>query len=550
MEASAQYRTAGLLLPAFSARRDGDLGIGDTRAMVEWIDLLADHGIGLLQLLPINELGSVESPYDAISSVALEPMFLALEDVPGIDEQALAAAAAGVRPGPVDYGTVRSTKGNLLRDAWLRWPDAGSEHHRRFDDFCSAEVGWLDDYAAFRVLVDQAGSAVWDDWPREWQEPSRAKEAARQDEDAIEFYSWLQWLSFEQWGAVRAHADIKGVKLMGDIPIGVSRYSADVFFGRDDFDLEWCGGAPPETMFKHDAFIRKWGQNWGIPLYRWEKMGAEGYPWWRQRIQKLTSIFHVFRIDHVLGFYRIYAFPWLPQRNDEFLEMDGAEAAAATGGLLPRWAPRPDDYETNKQANRADGDERLRVVLEAAGDGEVVGEDLGTVPDYVRPHLAELDIAGFRVPHWDADEEGDVVSPDEMDECAFATYATHDHDPISAQWKDLRSRAASTEDPDDADDALALWQRLADFAGVEPSGPYTGRIRWALIDALMRCRSRYAAIMVNDLFMIDDRINQPGTVGDHNWTFRLQQTTEDLAARPEWERFERSIAAGGRSVKR
>ncbi|MEZ5282233.1 MAG: 4-alpha-glucanotransferase [Acidimicrobiales bacterium] len=549
MSGQSSRRVAGILLPAFSARRDGDLGIGDTRALLEWIDLLADHQVGLLQLLPINELGSVDSPYDAISSVALEPLYLSMEDVPGIDLGELDRAATEVGEGSVDYGRSRATKLALLEAAWQRWTDASPDLQKRFAEFREREARWLDDYCSFRVLVEKADSAVWDDWPNEWQEVDAARSVAAEHPERISFFAWLQWLGFEQWGKVRRHADQRGVKLMGDIPIGVSRYSADVFFGRDDFDLDWCGGAPPETMFKHDAFIRKWGQNWGIPLYRWDKMRSEDYPWWRQRIEKLTSVFHVFRIDHVLGFYRIYAFPWLPQRNEEFLEMDGAQAAEATGGILPRWVPRPDDYVTNKQANLADGDRRLRVVLDAAGPGEVVGEDLGTVPDYVRPHLAELDIAGFRIPHWDADPQGAVVKPEDMDECAFATFATHDHDPISAQWKDIAARAAS-DDPEDAAEATALWKRLADFAGVRPRGSYTSRVRWSLIDALMRSHSRYAAIMVNDLFMIDDRINQPGTIGPHNWSFRLESTVDQLRGRPEWARLAESIVAAERGISR
>ena len=185
------------------------------------------------------------------------------------------------------------------------------------------------------------------------------------------FFSWVQWLCFRQWRALRALGDELGVKLMGDIPIGISYYSADVFFQRENFDLDWCGGAPPETMFKHDRFIQQWGQNWGIPLYRWEEMTEQGYPWWKQRIAKLTEIFSMFRIDHILGFYRIYAFPWRPQRNLEFLDLSPEEAANLTAGRRAQWAWRPDDNEENKRANCADGDHRLRAILEAAGDCEV-----------------------------------------------------------------------------------------------------------------------------------------------------------------------------------
>jgi 4-alpha-glucanotransferase len=364
----------------------------------------------------------------------------------------------------------------------------------------------------------------------------------------LSYFAWVQWLCFHQWREVKKHADSKGVKLMGDIPIGVSRYSADVFFNREDFDLDWCGGAPPETMFKHDRFIQKWGQNWGIPLYRWDKMADEGFPWWRQRIDKLTDIFRIFRIDHVLGFYRIYAFPWRPQLNGEFLDLTKKEAKKKAGGELPGWSPRPDDTVKNKAANRADGDLRLKVIQEAAGDADVVGEDLGCVPDYVRPHLASLGVAGFRIPHWDHDEDGHVIPGDELPECSFATYATHDHPSIPAMWEELRSQAVDPKlDKQERKDAATHLELMMEFGGIEKKGPFTHEIHWKLIDALMASRSRYAAIMVTDMFGMTDRINQPGTVGPQNWTFRLPDTAEHCRNDPAWGLLKHSIEASGRA---
>ena len=108
---------------------------------------------------------------------------------------------------------------------------------------------------------------------------------------------------------MKAHAEQRGVALMGDIPFGVSYYSADVFSRPNEFMLDWFGGAPPEPLFKDDAFTQKWGQNWGIPLYRWSAMRANNFQWWRERVRGTRRIFHLFRIDHVQGFYRVYAFP-------------------------------------------------------------------------------------------------------------------------------------------------------------------------------------------------------------------------------------------------
>ena len=98
------------------------------------------------------------------------------------------------------------------------------------------------------------------------------------------YHAWVQWIAFRQWRDLRQYAESQDVLLMGDVPIGISYYSADVFFEPQWFDLKWCGGAPPETVFKDDAFAIRWGQNWGIPLYRWDVMEKDGFRWWRQRI--------------------------------------------------------------------------------------------------------------------------------------------------------------------------------------------------------------------------------------------------------------------------
>jgi len=531
-------RLAGLLLPAFSARREGDLGIGDTRALLEWGELAARHRIGFLQLLPINEMGADDSPYNAISSVALEPLYLTMEEVPGIRRRDLRGLDApdGER---VDYARSRRLKRELLELAWGRWSGAGKRLRAEFEAFRDAEAGWLEDYVVFRSLCGSAGTEAWESWPKSWRTPGGARRAARRLPERLDFFAWVQWLCFRQWRGLRRELDGIGVKLMGDIPIGVSRHSADVFFGRADFDLEWCGGAPPEKMFKHDRFIRKWGQNWGIPLYRWERMERAGFPWWRQRIDKLTDVFSIFRIDHVLGFYRIYAFPWPPTRNDEFLRMNRRQAAERTGGELPGWSPRSDGSRANRARNREEGERRLRAVIAAAGGAEVVGEDLGCVPEYVRPSLASLGVPGFRVPHWDADEAGRVIPGRALPECSFATYATHDHPPIAAMWEGLREEA-------EAGRGDGSYERMAAFAGVRKPRSFDAKVQWSLIRALMKSRSRYAAILVNDLFGGSERINAPGTVGPHNWSYRVPWSAAEAARRGEWRKLGQCLEEAGR----
>src|SRR5205823_5044629 len=239
---------------------------------------------------------------------------------------------------------------------------------------------------------------AWDKWPPEQRTIGSARgwldrqprEQRKQFHHREDFFRYVQWIAHEQWAEVKDHADKRGVALMGDIPFGVSYYSADVFTRPDEFMLDWCGGAPPETHFKDDQFTVKWGQNWGIPLFRWQSMRAKNFDWWRERVRAICRSFHLFRIDHVLGFYRIYAFPWRPQQNRKFLPLEWKQMLERTGGRAPHFHPRDDLSPDNCQANRREGEEYLRAVLEESGDARVIGEDLGTVPDYVRPSLRSL----------------------------------------------------------------------------------------------------------------------------------------------------------------
>ena len=562
-------RQAGILIPAFSPRREGDFGIGDTLALREWIDWAARYGVSFIQLLPLNENGADESPYSAISSVALDPIYLTLTpaEIPWLNEQDISKARD--RAGPalyaerVDYPAVRSAKSTLLELAWSKFEQASPALVDEFERFKKKEAVWLDDYCLFRLLMRQHGeSLTWDKWPDSCNTPTKARDflAKQRKIDTISidyrlgFFAFVQWLCFRQWRALRAHADSVGVKLMGDIPIGISWHSCDVFFNRKEFHLDWCGGSPPEGMSQSDPFFQQWGQNWGIPLYRWDHMEANGFSWWKTRIARLTEIFEMFRLDHILGFYRIYAFPWRPERNSEFLGLSHEQAAQITGGHLPRWFLRPDDTVENKAANRADGDVRLRAILEAADGAEVIAEDLGWVPDYVRPHLSDLGIAGFRIPHWDCNEYGHPTPGNSFPENSFATFSTHDHDPVNGIWRGcLTVIAQHNYHPTEhsgwqAQGAHGTLRILSEFAGIPiaangPWPPYTEGIRLRLIKALFSSNSRHAVLMITELFGLDVRINHPGTTGGENWRFRIPWTLNQIESDPHLQNTCRKLAA-------
>ncbi len=552
-------RLAGILIPAFSPRREADLGIGDTLALREWIDWAAEHQVGFIQLLPINENGLEESPYSAISSVALDPIYLAFEvaEIPGLTEADLTKAReqlkAAVQSPLVNYPAVRGVKRKLLELVWSRFNNAAPVLLEEFAQFRKLEAEWLEDYTVFRFLMEIHGEALtWDHWPEASRTPRSARsfleKLRKRDNAGVErrlgFFAFIQWLCFRQWLALRDHAELRGVKLMGDVPIGISWHSSDVFFARDEFLLDWCGGSPPEGMGQDDAFFQQWGQNWGIPLYRWDYMQANGFTWWKKRIARLTRIFQIFRLDHILGFYRIYAFPWRPERNAEFIGLNHKQAASISGGHLPHWVLRPDDTVENKAANRDDGDLRLRAILEAAKGAEVIAEDLGWVPEYVRPHLADLGIAGFRIPHWDCNDHGHPTPGNAFPTNTFATYSTHDHDPVNGIWRGcLRAIEQHQENPTEQSGwnvggAHSTLRILSEFAGIpiphhSPWPPYTEGIRLRLLKALFSSNSHYAALMITELFGLDERINQPGTSGGENWRFRLPWTLAEIRDDPQ-----------------
>jgi 4-alpha-glucanotransferase len=383
-------------------------------------------------------------------------------------------------------------------------------------------------------MDENGGRETWDRWREEHRGPDSAREwLAAQTAEARErfaeresFFKYVQWVAFDQWSAMRTYAEERGMALMGDIPFGVNLYSADVYSRRDQFALDWSGGAPPEPYFKDDEFTQKWGQNWGIPLYRWDIMRTRNLDWWRWRVRGVRKIFHVFRIDHVLGFYRIYAFPWRPARNPEMLPLSFDQMRERTGGAFPQFYPRDDSNWENCEANRREGEEYLRAVVEESRDTRVAGEDLGTVPNYVRPSLRSLGVAGFKIPQWENYPDGRSISGGDYQQLSIATYATHDHKPVRALWED-----AFEESSPDSEQARHDLAKIAEFAELPAPGTesdYDRDFYAPIMEALFRCESWVALVMITDLLARKDRFNVPGTAANTNWSRRMAKTVKGL----------------------
>jgi 4-alpha-glucanotransferase len=551
MNLSPEQKIAGVLAPLFALRTETDLGVGDLEALRQFIDWAAGIGFKIVQLLPINEMGGDHSPYNAISAIALEPTTLHLapgspEDLSQADfDQVIAETdLEKLRKGAVKHARVRNLKIALLEKSFLNFSRRTRGNQAAvaagFDAFREEQRGWLPDYAFFRALMEKNGNAeTWDQWPEEQREADSARtwlatqsaEIQARFAERVRFYHYVQWIAHTQWTAVKVYAEERGVGLMGDIPFGVNYYSADVYSRRDEFALDWSGGAPPEPYFKDDEFTQKWGQNWGIPLYRWDVMRARNLAWWRQRVHGVRKIFHVFRIDHVLGFYRIYAFPWRPGRNSEFLPLSWEEMRERTGGAMPQFYPRGDSDWDSCEANRREGEEYLRMVLEESGDTRVAGEDLGTVPHYVRPSLRSLGVATFKIPQWENYEDGRCIPGHDYQRVSVATYATHDHRPLRALWQE-----ASATDSTNAQQAQRELAKIAEFAGVPPmrieEADFDRDFYAPVMEALFRSESWIAIVMITDLLARKDRFNVPGTAANSNWSRRLQKSVAGLEASP------------------
>ncbi len=532
-------RLNGVLVPIWAIRRrerSCDVGIGDTTALIECAAWAAANGFNLLQLLPINETGSDNSPYSAVSSRAINPLTLditpgALVDLPTEAAQAILQKHPPDPGDPyVNYEKTRRLNTAMLRAAFEAFQkSAVRDRHEEFATFQRATAEWLKPYTLFRALMALHGTEQWTLWPQEcrtftlaqrWVESVSPGERSTIDHDRT-FFAYVQWVAHQQWDNVRQACEKLGVMLMGDIPFGVNFHSADVFAEPELFDLEWFGGAPPEPYFKDDLFTQRWGQNWGIPLYNWQAMCARNYAWWHRRVRGVTRYFHAFRVDHILGFYRIYAFPWPPQRNSEFTSLSHEEAARRTGGRMPMFSPRDDWSHERAELNKLEGDEHLRMLLNAADGALVVGEDLGVVPDYVRPHLQSLGIAGIKIPMWEKQWDGRLTPGSEYPALSLATYGTHDHEPLCALWERLLRECHGGEEQNESWWALV---RLAEFAGIDPAlvrEPFMEKLLPKLLGALHHSTSAIVVYMITDLLGLKERFNVPGTVNNRNWALRL-----------------------------
>jgi 4-alpha-glucanotransferase len=240
----------------------------------------------------------------------------------------------------------------------------------------------------------------------------------------------------------------------------------------------------------------------------------------------------------VLGFFRIYAFPWTPDQNHRFVDLSESEAASITGGRLPRFIPGDDTTEQSALRNCQEGARLLNVILEAAADAFVLAEDLGIVPDYVRPTLKKLGIPGFSIPIYEREEaDRSFVSKDKLPALSLCTYGTHDNDPLASYYEGL----VRWWHGDDGHQGWLETQRLMRFLGLDENHPpttYTNELAQAFFHALLSSPCWLTVLMITDLIGTRQRFNLPGTSSASNWSQRLEKSLVEYAGDKQYaEKF-------------
>ena len=504
----AVRRQAGLLVPLFSCPSSTSWGIGDIGDLVPLTAWLAGAGQRVLQLLPINEMASgQQSPYSALSAMAIDPIYIRVPDVP---EFAAMGGEGSLKPADhelldgvrgaskIDYAGVRRLKHGALRAAFERFMASEWSHDtgraRDLKAFISEQAWWVEDYALFRAIHASHGERPWTEWPAALQrrEPADIDRARRELMPEVLFYQYMQWQATAAWRAARGQTH--GVALFGDLPFMVDGDSADVWARQYQFRLDASIGAPP------DAFSVT-GQNWGMPLYRWDVIAAEHFRWLHERVRRSADLFEGYRVDHLVGFYRTFA--WPKDGGDPFFTPADEPTQIALG-------------------------ERLLTIFREVGS-TIIAEDLGTVPDFVRASLARLGIPGFRVLRWERQWHTDrqpFRDPSEYPVISVATSGTHDTESMAVWWE----RATDAEREQIV--ALPTLQRLA-RGSLQADTRYNPAVRDALLEALFAAGSYLLLLPLIDAFGWSDRINEPATIGGDNWTFRLPWPSDRMDEIPE-----------------
>ena len=467
-------RQSGILMHISSLPSPYGIGtMGETA--YDYVDFLVKAGQKCWQLLPINPTGYGDSPYQGLSTFAGNPYLIDLDILKNeglLEQEEIDRFDWGSDPKRVDFGLMFDHRLEVLYIAFDKFV---GDNNLAYNNFVKKEEWWLDDFALFMALKQHYNFKPWYEWDEDirLRKKSAIKAYSEKYADEIGFYKFQQYMFATQWEALKAYANEKGVKIVGDIPIYVAFDSADTWSNPELFQLDkenypiGVAGCPP------DAFSAT-GQLWGNPLYKWDYHKKTGYKWWIQRIEYCYRLYDVLRIDHFRGFDEYYAIPY----GDETAEFG-------------KWETGP-------------GIDIFKAIKKALGEKSVIAEDLGYLTDSVIKLVKKTGYPGMKVLlfAFDHREPSEYLPHIYTSNCVVYT-GTHDNDTVEG-W--IRSAAA-------CDVRFAMK-----YLGVRRRS----QIRPALIRAAHMCVADTCIIPMQDYLGLDNsaRINMPSTVGG-NWVWRM-----------------------------
>jgi len=484
----------GIVIPLFALRCKNSSGIGEYLDLIKVIDWCKDVGFDVIQLLPLNETGIDPSPYNAISSCALNPLHISLHKLEGLDEnpnlkEELKDFEVLNTYQRVHYLQLKRLKMKFLRK-YYEYIFDDLKKDKDFEKFLK-ENSWLEEFALFRTLQEKQNFKTWDLWPKDLQNIHETNLAPYLDKyhTDMHFYFAVQYFCFKQLSEVKKYADTKKILIQGDVPIMVSKNSSDVWFNRSIFDLKHVAGAPPDS---YSAY----GQRWGFPLFNWDNLKATNYHWWKRRLKNIEHLYHMYRIDHVVGFFRIWSM---------FQDEDATE-----GRFYPK---DPVLWQKN-------GQNRLQMMLNSS-PLLPIAEDLGLIPKIVYKTLKELGICGTKIIPWETNIFG-FIKFNNYEPLSITSLSTHDSDTFEQWWEGFAKGASKFA-------KMKNWHYTSHLTYKQRKELLTNAHHTTSlfhINLLGEYLALYPDLVWPDID--DERINVPGTMRPTNWTYRFRPAFEDI----------------------
>ena len=574
------WKGAGTVIPIFSLRSEGSFGVGDfgdLKKMIEWADKTHQR---VIQVLPINDTNITHTwqdsyPYNSISIYALHPQYTDLRQLPEIKNEERKTHFEQLRQElnalpQIDYERVNNAKMKYLRELFAQeW--ATIKKRASYKDFFEQNKEWLVPYAAFCYYRDQYGTADFSQWPKD-----ATVAAIKATNKEVQFWYFVQYNLDQQMHAAHEFARDHHVILKGDIPIGISRDGVEAWVEPKYFNLNGQAGAPPDP-FSAD------GQNWGFPTYNWDEMLKDGCSWWVRRFRKMAQFFDAYRIDHVLGFFRIWEIP-VPEKSGlkgQFAPALGLSREEIEGyGIYnhmelflvdhkraDRWHPRiavqfNEDYEKlnddeKYNFNRLYNDyfyrrnnqfwyqEAMKKLprLTQATRMLCCAEDLGMVPDCVPWVMNELRILSLEIQSMPKDDKVRFGHLSQYPYRSVCTISTHDM-PTLRQWWD-----------EDWDRTQDYYNSMLHRGGGAPH-PLPGWLAKDIVSRHLTSPSMLCLLSLQDWLSIDEKLRLPDANAErinipanprHYWRYRMHLTIEQLMQSDEFnETIKTLIIQSGR----